>query len=63
MFRSQTKLQTKVVLTAGGGEAGGGRRALPAAQLAGYSDGVGGGSLQAAELLLGCISGHRDLHL
>ena len=51
------------VLTAGGGKAGGGWGTLQVAQLAGYGYGVGGGSLQAAELLLGCVSRHCNPQL
>ncbi len=48
------------VLTPGGGKGGGGWQALCAAQLAGDGDGVGGGTFQAAQLLLGCVSRHGD---
>lgn len=44
------------VLTSAGGEGGDGRRALQAAQLAGYGDGVGGGSFQTRQLMLRCVS-------
>lgn len=44
------------MLTSAGGEGGGGLRALPAAQLAGYGDSVGGGSFQTRQLMLRCVS-------